>query len=136
MATISKKLNNILKSKFGLSENEISKLDEEKGWDIVNAVNKPKKETKVAICFTGFNDFEKSYLVNMAKENNMHHAHNVTQSCVFLCCGPDPGKLKLKAANDTGVMIITRDEFKTLIESGDLQNVVAKEVEKRNYSFE
>lgn len=126
MTVISKKLYNVLKAKTTLSEEEISFLTESTGWGIIYSQlkNTPKAESKMAVCFTGFNDVEKKELINIAKTNNMHHAHGVTQNLMFLCCGSNPGALKLKAANEAGITIITKEEFLFMIETGTIKDSV------------
>ncbi|PAM95727.1 hypothetical protein B4N84_06415 [Flavobacterium sp. IR1] len=102
-----------------LSEVEINNLTERQGWDIVYAL-KPKKEPKIEICFTGFSPTEKITLIKIAEENNFHIAKSITVNLNFLCCGENAGPSKIKKAEEQKVVLLDVDEFRNLIETGEI----------------
>ena len=116
---LSEKLTRILRSNTVLSELELNHLTERQGWDIVYEL-KPKIERKVEICFTGFSPTEKSLLTKFAEENNFHIAKSITVNLNFLCCGENAGPSKIKKAEEQNVILLNADEFRNLIETGEI----------------
>lgn len=116
---LSEKLTRILRSNTDLSELELNHLTERQGWDIVYEL-KPKTERKVEICFTGFSPTEKSLLTKFAEENNFHIAKSITVNLNFLCCGENAGPSKIKKAEEQKVILLNAEEFRNLIETGEI----------------
>lgn len=118
---LSEKLLRILKSKTNLGDDELNTISEAEGWNLVYSL-KPKKEKLIEICFTGFLPDEKNELIEIAKEANFHVAKSVTQNLPFLCTGDDPGPAKIEKAKYQGVVIISKDQFLQMIETGEIPN--------------
>ena len=116
---LSNKLFSILKSKTELSEQELNKLSEKKGWEIVYSL-KTKKEPKIEICFTGFSPADKNTLIKVAEENNFHIAKSITVNLNFLCYGVNAGPSKMEKAEEQNVILISAEEFYNLIETGEI----------------
>ncbi|MBC7391478.1 MAG: hypothetical protein H7329_19930 [Opitutaceae bacterium] len=117
---ISDRLYSILKSKTSLTDNEINQLTEKEGWEVIYSIPRKPRKAKIEICFTGFNPEDKTYLTNIAHNYGLHVTGSVTKGLTFLCCGDNPGNVKLKTAKEQSSFIITKQEFFDLIESGDL----------------
>ena len=117
--SLSEKLNRILLSKTDLSESELEYLSERQGWQIVYSL-KPKKEPKVEICFTGFSVSEKKELTIFAEQNNFYIAKSITVNLNFLCCGKNAGPSKIKKADEQNVIILNKEEFYNLLETGEI----------------
>ena len=116
----SEKLLRILRSNTSLTELEIENLTERQGWDIVYSL-KPKKESKIEICFTGFTPTAKNELEKIAIANNFHIAKSITVNLNFLCCGQNAGPSKMKKAEEQKVILLNVEEFYNLIETGEIQ---------------
>jgi BRCT domain type II-containing protein len=116
---LSEKLSRILRSNTVLSELDINNLTERQGWDIVYSL-KQKTEPKTEICFTGFSPIEKGELTKLAQENNFHIAKSITVNLNFLCYGENAGPAKMKKAEEQNVIILNADEFRDLIETGEI----------------
>ncbi|OWP85283.1 hypothetical protein BWK59_00660 [Flavobacterium davisii] len=118
---LSNKLISILKSKTDLSDKELKNLTEKQGWQIVYSL-KEKKDPKIEICFTGFNPNEKEILTELAKSKGFHIAKSITVNLNFLCCGSNAGESKMAKAIKQEVILLSENEFRTLIETGEIPN--------------
>ncbi|MFM2213499.1 MAG: hypothetical protein RL427_762 [Bacteroidota bacterium] len=116
---LSEKLTKILRSKTVLTELELNDLTERQGWDIVYSL-KPKTENKTEICFTGFSPIEKNELTKIAEQNNFHIAKSITVKLNFLCYGENAGPSKMKKAEEQNAILLNEDEFRNLIETGEI----------------
>jgi hypothetical protein len=116
----SEKLTRILQSKSPFSEQEISQMAEIDGWQWVYKNKKPKNGKPREICFTGFPDSEKSDLAKLATEAGLTVVGSVTRNLWFLCKGQNPGPAKIEKGTSQGVLIVSLDEFRKILESGEL----------------
>jgi NAD-dependent DNA ligase len=116
----SEKLTRILRARCGLSEAEIAAISDADGWKLVYA-NKPASAGKrYEICFTGFSDVEKNELNQIAVERGMFVVTTVTKHLDCLCVGPSPGPSKLEKAQRQNVQCLSAEEFKLLVETGEV----------------
>lgn len=116
---LSDKLLKILRSKTELTEIELESLNEQEGWGIVYSLT-VKKEKLNEVCFTGFSPSEKNEITIIAEKNNFHVAKSVTTNLNFLCYGENAGPSKINKAEKQGAIILNREEFCKLIETGEL----------------
>ncbi|WP_421497825.1 BRCT domain-containing protein [Flavobacterium columnare] len=119
---LSDKLLRIIRSKTELTEKEIENLTEQKGWEIVYSLTL-KKEKLNEICFTGFSPSEKKELIQIAENNKFHVAKSVTTNLNFLCCGDNAGPSKMDKAEKQGAIILNKDDFFKLIQTGELPRI-------------
>lgn len=116
----SEKLTRILRAKCGLSEAEIGAISDADGWKLVYA-NRPANAAKrYEICFTGFSDAEKTELTQIAVERGMTVVTTVTRHLDCLCVGAYPGPSKLEKAQRQNVQCLSADEFKLLVDTGEV----------------
>ena len=116
---ISPKLIQILRSRTELTDEEIIKLDEISGWDIVRKLDNEKKALRLAnykptICFTGFGLKEKKELQELAKQRGMKPVSGVSNSLEYLVIGETPGETKIQKAKEALSKILSRNEFDEL----------------------
>ena len=116
----SEKLTRILRSKSPFSGQEISQMAETDGWQWVYKNKAPKNGKCREICFTGFPDSEKSDLAKLGTEAGLVVVGSVTRNLSFLCKGQNPGPVKLRKATSQGVLIVTLDQLKQILQSGEL----------------
>lgn len=121
LVKLSPKLLQILKSKTNLSEEELSQLNETEGWNIVYSLNKPKEKLQ-EICFTGFSPKEKEILEELAKNHDFGIAKSITRNLSILCIGENAGPVKIENAKKQNTHILTANEFKNLINTGEMPN--------------
>jgi NAD-dependent DNA ligase len=121
---ISERLLQILKSKTELTTEQIELLSEREGWAIVYSLRPEatKKEKRIEVCFTGFSPSDKSELIKIAQDNDIHVAKSVTKELMFLCCGENAGPSKMSKAEKQGVKLINKDDFFKIIETGEIPN--------------
>jgi NAD-dependent DNA ligase len=72
------------------------------------------------VCFTGFEDCEKSRFIEIAKENGLFVRTSVSVGLNILCCGSTPGPAKIKKARTQGALILSSQQFLKLIETGEI----------------
>lgn len=119
----SEKLTRILKAKSPFSGEEIEAMSDAEGWDWVYANAKPKKEKRTQICFTGFSVTEKAALVEHAAQARLEVVGSVTKHLAFLCAGENAGPAKLQKAREQGTVVLTREDFMHLLETGEVRGV-------------
>ena len=95
-------------------------MTEKDGWRWVYATKTPKKRNRLEVCFTGFSESEKSDLARLATEAELVVVGSVTRNLSFLCTGQNPGPVKIEKATNQGVLIVTLDQLKQILESGEL----------------
>ena len=118
---VSEKLRSILKSKTDLDDEQISLLDEGEGWAIVYSNQKKKQKKGPEVCFTGLSASEKTSLEEISKANGLHVATSVTKNLMILVAGESAGPSKLKKALDQGVSVMSKEDFLTFLETGELK---------------
>ncbi|GAB2544827.1 MAG: NAD-dependent DNA ligase LigA [Giesbergeria sp.] len=118
---VSEKLRRILKSKTDLNDEQISLLDEGEGWAIVYSNQKKKQKKGPEVCFTGLSASEKTSLEELSKVNGLHVATSVTKNLMILVAGESAGPSKLKKALDQGVSVMSKEDFLTFLETGELK---------------
>ena len=118
---VSEKLRRILKSKTDLNDDQISLLDEGEGWAIVYSNQKKKQKKGPEVCFTGLSASEKIALEEISKANGLHVATSVTKNLMILVAGESAGPSKLKKAVDQGVSIMSKEDFLTFLETGEIK---------------
>ena len=116
----SEKLSRILLSKSPFTLDEISKMTEGDGWKWIYAHAAPAKKKQPEICFTGFNDSEKEGLCQLAARHNYAAVTTITKHLEILCTGPNPGSMKVEKAKKQGKTILTLDEFKNVLLTGEI----------------
>ena len=112
---------NSLKSKTDLNDDQISLLDEGEGWAIVYSNQKKKQKKGPEVCFTGLSASEKIALEEISKANGLHVATSVTKNLMILVAGESAGPSKLKKAVDQGVSIMSKEDFLTFLETGEIK---------------
>lgn len=120
---LTEKLTRILRSKSSFSEQEISQMTESDGWKWVYKDKAPKtKEGKhiTEVCFTGFPDSERSDLLRLAARSELVVVGSVTRKLSFLVEGQYPGSAKHEKAEKQGVLIMTLDQFKQFLQTGEI----------------
>ncbi|OQW89136.1 MAG: hypothetical protein BWK72_04020 [Rhodoferax ferrireducens] len=119
---LSPKLLRILRSKSPFTEDQISQLTENDGWNWVYTNLSPRKQKQSGseICFTGFGINDKAELSLKAAEAGLHVVGSVTKGLVFLCVGENPGYSKIAKAQDQNVQLLDAPQFLNLIETGEL----------------
>jgi BRCT domain type II-containing protein len=118
MAT--EKLTRILLSKSPFSEEQISQMTDAEGWRWVYTHKAPAKKKRSEICFTGFSDTEKSTASQLAVDAGFSVVGSVTAHLSILCTGPNPGPNKLEKASQQNVTILGLEQFRSLIETGEI----------------
>lgn len=116
------KLRQILLSKSTFTEEQIAQLSDSAGWTWVYTNLKPKKSKNkgAQICFTGFGVTQKEQLSEQATAAGLCVVGSVTKGLTFLCVGNNPGDSKLQKAHDQNVQFLNQQQFKLLIETGEL----------------
>jgi NAD-dependent DNA ligase len=116
----SEKLIRILRAKSQLSEQEIADISEVDAWKLIYSNKPPRNRKRYEVCFTGFSEVEKSELAQIAAERGMVVVTAVTRNLDCLCVGPHPGPSKLEKALKQNVQCLSADEFKLLVETGEV----------------
>jgi NAD-dependent DNA ligase len=91
------------------------------GWDWIYANKKTEKEKLSQVCFTGFNAAEKAELEQLAAQAHLAVVTSVTRDLAFLCAGANAGAVKLTKASGQGVVVLSRQQFEHLLETGELE---------------
>ncbi len=121
----SEKLARILKAKSPFSSEQISALTDAQGWDWVYANANPRKEKLSEVCFTGFSQTEKAELASLAKNARLRVTTTVTKTLSFLCVGENAGPAKLEKAQAQGAIVMTRVQFESLLETGEIPTALS-----------
>jgi len=116
----SEKLTQILLSKSPFSQEQISEMTDREGWKWVYANKAPSKERHFEVCFTGFSESDKGSLSQLAIDAGFMVVTAVTRNLSVLCKGPNPGLAKLKKASDQGVSVLTLEQFKHFLQTGEV----------------
>jgi NAD-dependent DNA ligase len=116
----SEKLTRILQAKSLFSQEQISAMTEAEGWKWVYANKAPDKEKHFEVCFTGFSETEKASLSQLAIDAGFMVVTAVTRNLSVLCTGPNPGPAKLEKASKQGVPLMTLEQFKHFLETGEV----------------
>ncbi len=87
-----------------------------------NQSKTPKPEL-LEVCFTGFKAVEKAELVELAEDYGFTVRASVTKNLNYLVCGDNAGWEKKEKAIDNGTMIIDKDDFIEMIETGEIPDV-------------
>jgi NAD-dependent DNA ligase len=114
------KLTRILLSKSPFSKEQISLMTDAEGWQWVYANKPPEKEKLPEVCFTGFSDSEKHALCKLAADSGLAVVTTVTRHLLFLCAGENPGPAKLEKAEKQGVSVLSVEQFKQFLETGEV----------------
>ena len=85
-----------------------------------NGVKWQNKMHKPEICFTGFAAKEKAELIAYAEAQDFFVRTDVSEGLSFLVCGTTAGPSKLQKARAKGVLLLNRDTFKHLAETGEI----------------
>ena len=78
----------------------------------------------IDVCFTGFSKADKSTLSELADQNGMIVRKEVTVHLDILCYGFNAGPKKLEKAMEQGVMILNREQFEKMVETGEVPESV------------
>ena len=78
------------------------------------------KSHKPEVCFTGFASKEKAELIAFAEAHDFFVRTDVSERLSFLVCGPTAGPSKLQKARSKGVLLLNRETFKHLAETGEI----------------
>ncbi|HAS6054758.1 TPA: hypothetical protein I7122_18665 [Vibrio vulnificus] len=76
------------------------------------------------ICFTGFSKSDKLVLSELAKLKGMQVRKEVTVHLNILCYGSNAGPKKLEKAMAQGVMILNREQFEKMVETGEVPECI------------
>lgn len=79
-----------------------------------------EQKNQLEILFTGFPKALRADLEEIAKSSGMMVRKTVTENLDFICGGPRAGPVKQKQAAEVGAVFISGDQFKELIETGEL----------------
>ena len=82
--------------------------------------NRSNQDHKPEICFTGFKKDEKQQLIELAESSSFFVRTAVTSNLEFLCCGSTAGPKKIEKARAQGVLAISKSQFETLVETGEI----------------
>jgi NAD-dependent DNA ligase len=74
----------------------------------------------IEVCFTGFKKSEKEELTSLSESKKLFVKSSVTKNLVFLCYGYNAGPAKLHKACQQGVIILDKDQFSHLLETGEI----------------
>lgn len=110
----SEKLKQTLLSRTDFTNEEVEKISENEGWQIVYALDAEEKkpeDKRPEICFTGFGKSEKEELRNIAENHNYKIKDGVTKDLKILVYGDNAGPGKIKKAELQGCKIFNKQEF-------------------------
>lgn len=83
-------------------------------------VQEPKIKPLLEVCFTGFGRVEKERLAHFAESSCCLVRKNVTTDLDVLCYGENAGPTKMRDARNKGVLILNKEEFCILLETGEI----------------
>ncbi|MBI4642469.1 MAG: hypothetical protein HY790_05520 [Deltaproteobacteria bacterium] len=91
-------------------------------WLYAHFPPKAKRNQKnlAEVCFSGFTVSEKEVLEQEAREAHLEVVKSVTKQLRYLVAGPNAGPTKLKKACEQEVVVLSLDQFRTMVETGDL----------------
>lgn len=118
------RITRILKAKSGLSTEEIAQMTDREAWAWLYAHFPPKtkrhKKNLAEICFTGFSTSERAVLEQEAQEAHLNVVKSVTKQLRYLVAGPNAGPTKRQKASEQEVVVLSLDQFRTMLETGEL----------------
>ncbi|HHF6565528.1 TPA: BRCT domain-containing protein [Haemophilus influenzae] len=76
--------------------------------------------SQLEICFTGFSKVDREYLESLAEIHDFKVRKTVTKNLNFLIMGDNAGPTKINSAIDVGATLLDENEFKTMIETGEI----------------
>jgi NAD-dependent DNA ligase len=117
------KVTMILRSRTELSSEQIEKMSDGEGWQMIYALKPPKTQRIKKcnqICFTGFSPSEKARLGQVATDHGLDVVKSVTQSLAYLITGPTAGPAKCKAAREQEVVMMTEVQFSQFLIDGEV----------------
>ena len=118
------RITRILKAKSGLSTEEIAQMNDREAWAWLYAHFPPKtkrhKKNLAEICFTGFSASERAVLEQEALEAHLDVVKSVTRQLRYLVAGPNAGPTKIKMASEQEAVVLTLDQFRAMLETGEL----------------
>lgn len=76
--------------------------------------------SQLEICFTGFSKIDREYLETLAEIHDFKVRKTVTKNLNFLIMGDNAGPTKINSAIDVGATLLDENEFKTMIETGEI----------------
>lgn len=83
-------------------------------------VKEPKANTLLEVCFTGFLKNEKVDLISYAESMQCLVRKSVTVGLDVLCYGNNAGPTKMRDARKKGVLVLDKNEFISLLETGEI----------------
>lgn len=86
----------------------------------VSPVSRDRSIGSFEIAFTGFGEAERKNLESMARDSGMVVRKSIAKNLEFLCTGPRPSGTKVAEASAKGCTILSREQFFSLIETGEL----------------
>ena len=117
----SEKLKRILRSRTDLPLDQIERMSEYEGWQVVYGASSPAgRDTRFQVCFTGFGATEKDELGALAEAHHLRVVTSVTKGLQYLVAGAGAGPSKLKKASEQGTKVLTKEAFLAFLETGEL----------------
>lgn len=118
------RITSILLAKSDLTESEIDAMSDREAWSWLYTQFPPKskkyKKNYAEICFTGFSASERKELENEARDCHLDVVKSVTKNLRYLVAGANAGPSKLKKAADQEVVVLTLDQYRKMLETGEL----------------
>ena len=117
------RITQILMVKCGLTAEAVAAMTDREGWAYLYkkfpAKTKRKKHS-AAICFTGFSAADRAALEDEARDSHLDVVGNVIMQLRYLVTGPNAGPTKIKKATDLEVVILTVDQYRNMLTTGEL----------------
>lgn len=118
------RITRILRAKSGLSVEEIAKMTDREAWTWLHTHFPPKtkryQKNLMEVCFTGFTASERELLEQEACEAHLEVVKSVTKQLRYLVVGPNAGPAKLKKACEQEIVVLSLEQFRAMLETGDL----------------
>jgi len=113
----------ILRSKTNLSDEQIARMSDADGWQLIYGLKPQKSQTQKKanqVCFTGFSPADKDRLGQIALGHGLDVVKSVTQSLAFLVTGSNAGPAKLRKATEQDVVIMNEEQFARFLHDGEI----------------
>lgn len=112
----------ILRAKSDFSETQIQAISDKDAWAWLYQHFPPKRsqDNPAQICFTGFSQETRAELEAIARSAKLEVVHSVTKHLQYLCAGPNAGPAKQAKAQAQGVIVLTVEAFRRLLETGEI----------------
>lgn len=104
----------------GACESEAAKVAETSQHITLPKPPKAPSHNLLEVCFTGFTKTKKAELTTASEAAKCLVRQSVTSNLDILCCGNNAGPKKVHAARRDGVLILTEQQFKYLLETGEI----------------